>query len=89
MIAKLFAMILDHRNTVCAEDEGIKTKGQADFGRSFRTTDNIFVSKSSLDKQKQTWQEKASGTLYCCFVDFKKAFDAAPHGLLWQVLEHI
>jgi hypothetical protein len=23
---------------------------------------------------------------YCCFVDFKKAFDIVPHEVLWQVL---
>ena len=40
--------------------------------------------KSLIDKQKQT-----HGRLYCCFVDFKKAFDTVPRGLLWQVLETI
>ena len=38
--------------------------------------------KSLIDKQKQT-----HGKLYCCFVEFKKAFDTVPRGLLWQVLE--
>ncbi len=52
-------------------------------------TDNIFVLKSLNDKQKQTRQGKASGNLYCCFVDFKKAFDTVPRGLLWQVLERV
>ena len=83
VIAKLFAMILDHRIAVWAEDEGIKAKGQAGFRKDFRTTDNIFVLKSLIDKQKQTRQGKASGKLYCCFVDFKKAFDTVPRGLLW------
>ncbi len=31
VIAKLFAMILDHRIAVWAEDEGIKAKGQERF----------------------------------------------------------
>ncbi len=39
--------------------------------------------------QKQTRQGKTSGKLYCCFVDFKKAFDTVPCGLLWQVLERV
>ena len=77
-------MILDHRIAVWAEDEGIKTKGQASFRKDFRTTDNIFVLKSLIDKQKQT-----HGELYSCFVDFKKAFDTVPCGLLWQVLETV
>jgi len=49
----------------------------------------IFALKSLIDKQKQTRQGKASGKLYCCFVDFKKAFDTVPRGLLWQVLERV
>ena len=81
MIAKLFAMILDHRVAVWAEDEGIKAKGQAGFRKDFRTTDCIFLLKSLIDKQKQ-----AHGKLYCCFVDSEKAFDTVPCGLLWQVL---
>ena len=85
VIAKLFAMILDHRIAVWAEDEGIK----AGFRKDFRTTDNIFVLKSLVDKQKQTPQGKASEMLHCCFVDFKKAFDTVPRGLLWQVLERV
>ena len=40
--------------------------------------------KSLIDKQKQT-----HGKLYTCFVDFKKAFDTVPRGLLWQVLETV
>ena len=57
VIAKLFAMILDHRIAVWAEDEGIKAKGQAGFRKDFRTTDNIFVLKSLIDKTKaDAWQ---------------------------------
>ena len=89
VFAKLFAMILDHRIAVWAEDEGIQAKGQAGFRKDFRTTHNIFAFQSLIDKQKQTWQGKASGKLYCCFVDFKKALDTVPRGLLWQVLEHV
>ena len=77
-------MILDHRIALWAEDEGIKAKGQAGFRKDFRTTDNIFVLKSLIDKQKQT-----HGKLYCCFVDFKKALDTVPCELLWQVLETV
>ena len=86
--AKLFAMTLDHRIyiAVWAEVEGIdiKAKGQAGFRIDFRTADNIFALKSLIDKQEQT-----HGKLYCCFVDFKKAFDTVPRGLLWQVLETV
>ncbi len=77
VIAKLFAMILNHRIAVWAEDEGIKAKGQAGFRKDFCTTDNIFILKALIDKQKQTRRGKASEKLYCCFVDFKTAFDCS------------
>ena len=51
VIAKLFAMILDHRIAVWAEGEA---KGQAGFRKDFRTTYNNFVLKSLIDKQTQT-----------------------------------
>ena len=66
-------MILDQGIAVWAEDEGIKAKGQAGFRKDLRTTDNIFVLSSLIDKQKHT-----HGKLYCCFVDFQKAFDTVP-----------
>ena len=84
VIANLFAMMLDHRVAVWAEHEGIKAKGQAGFRKNFRTTDDIFVLSSLIDKQKQT-----HGTLYWCFVDFNKALDMVPRGLLWQVLKTV
>ena len=40
----------------------------------------ISLLKSLIDKQKQTHGKLS------CFVDFGKAFDTLPHGLLWQVL---
>ena len=80
----VIAMILDHRIAIWAEDEGIKAKGQAGFRKDFRPTDNIFILKSLIDRQKQT-----HGTLYSCFVDFGKAFDTVSGGLLWQVLETV
>ena len=84
VIAKLFAIILDPRLAVWAEDEGTKAKGQAGFRKDFRTTDNIFVIESLIDKQKQT-----HGKLYCCFVDVMTALDMVLRGLLWQVLETV
>ena len=30
-----------------------------------------------------------AGKLYCCFIDFKKAFDTVLRHLLWQVLEEM
>ena len=80
-------MILDHRVAVWAEDECIKAKGHAGFRKGFRTADNIFV-KSLIDKQEHT-----HGNLYCCFVDFKKAFvvqfPVACCGRCWRPLAFV
>ena len=58
VIAKLFAMMLDHTIAVWAEEEGVKAKSQAGFRTMCSTTDNLFVSNSLIDKQKQTRQGK-------------------------------
>ena len=89
VIAKLFAIILEQRITSWAEEHAVKAKGQAGFRKDFRTTDNIFILRPLIDKQKQTRQKGKPGKLYCCFVDFKKAFDIVPRAVLWQVLEEL
>ncbi len=89
VFAKLFTMIIERRLASWAEEHGVKARGQAGFRKNYRTTDNIFVLRSLIDKQKQAKQKGGSGKLYCCFVDFKKAFDTVPRALLWQVLEDL
>ena len=90
VVAKLFAMILEQRIASWAElleEHAVKAKGQAGFRKDFHTTDNIFILRSPIDKQKQSRQKGKAGKLYCCFVDFRKAFDTVPRAVLWQVLE--
>ena len=89
VFAKLFAMIIESRLASWAEDHGVKARGQAGFRKDHRTTDNVFVLRSLIDKQKQSRQRGGSGKLYCCFVDFRKAFDTIPRTVLWQVLEDL
>ena len=89
VVAKLFAMILEQRIASWAEEHAVKAKGQAGFRKNFRTTDNIFILRSLIEKQKQSRQKGKAGKLYCCFVDFRKAFDTVPRAVLWQVLEEL
>ncbi len=89
VFAKLFAMIIERRLASWAEEHGVKARGQSGFRKNYRTNDNIFVLRSLIEKQKQARQKGGSGKLYCCFVDFKKAFDTVPRALLWQVLEDL
>ena len=89
VFAKLFAMIIERRLATWAEEHGVKARGQAGFRKEHRTTDNVFVLRSLIDKQKQSRQRGYSGKLFCCFVDFRKAFDTVPRAILWQVLEDL
>ncbi len=85
VLAKLFAMILDQRLATWTEKNKLRAKGQAGFRKDFRTTDNLFVLKTLLDQRKA----RRAAKMYCCFVDFKKAFDTVPRALLWQVLREL
>ncbi len=89
VVAKLFAMILQHRIASWAEEHAVKVKGQAGFRKDLCTTNNIFILRSLIDRQRQPRQKGKAGRLYCCFVDFRKAFDTVPRAVLWQVLEDI
>ena len=82
-------MIIERRLAQWAEKHGMQARGQAGFRKDHRTTDNILVLRSLIDKQKQSRQKGGTGKLYCCFVDFRKAFDTVPRTLLWQVLEDL
>ena len=53
-----------------AEEHAVKAKGQAGFRKDYRMTDNIFVLRSLIDKQRQTRLKGKTGKLFCCFVDF-------------------
>ncbi len=82
VLAKMFAMILDQRLAVWTEKNKLRAKGQAGFRKDHRTTDNLFIIKTLIDQRTS----RRGAKLYCCFVDFKKAFDTVPRSLLWQVL---
>ena len=82
ILAKLYAMVLESRATAWAEDRRCRAKGQAGFRKDFRTTDQLFIIRTILQQAKHSKRK-----LYCCFVDFRKAFDLVPRESLWQVLE--
>ncbi len=81
VLAKVFAMILEARLSRWAEKKGLCAKGQAGFRKNFRTTNNLYILRTLIDQS--THKRKK---VYCCLVDFRKAFDTVPHDLLWQVL---
>jgi hypothetical protein len=81
ILAKVFAMILEARLSSWAQERGLQARGQAGFRKDFRTTDNLYILWMLIEQSVYKCKK-----VYCCFVDFRKAFDIVLRDLLWQVL---
>jgi hypothetical protein len=81
VLAKVFAMILEAWLSSWAEERALNTRGQAGFRTDFCTTYNLYILRTLIEHS--THKRKK---VYCCFVDFRKAFDTVPCDMLWQVL---
>ncbi len=81
ILAKLFTMIHEKRLSEWVEQHGLRAKGQIGFRKDYYTTDQLFILRTPIEQSKAKKKP-----LYCCFVDFKKAFDTMPREVLWQVL---
>ncbi len=81
ILAKLFAMILDKRLNECAEQHGLRAKGQAGFCKDYCTANQLFILRTLIEHNKAKKKP-----LYFYFVDFKKVFDIMLCEVLWQVL---
>jgi len=81
LLTKVFAMILEARLSSWAEERGLRARGQVGFRKDFRTTDNLYILQTLIEQSTHKCKK-----MYCCFVDFRKAFDIVPRDLLWQVL---
>ena len=80
-LTKIYAMLLEARLAQWAESCGARAPSQAGFRSDHRTTDHIFTLHTLISQARARRRP-----LYCCFVDFKKAFDSVPRELLWQRL---
>ena len=80
-LGKLFTSCINNRLTDFVKENDIIGPEQAGFKSDFFTIDHLFVLKSLADvylsKRKR---------LYCCFVDYKKAFDTVNRSKLWTKL---
>ena len=83
-IAKLFTTILNKRLLKWGAANDVLTDAQFGFRPGFGTIDAIFALEalicSTLSKGKR---------LYCCFVDYKRAFDTVDRTLLWTKLSYL
>ena len=80
-VGKLFTSILNQRLTEFCENNHILKEIQAGFRRGYSTLDNIYVFKNIIELFK--FKKKK---LFCCFVDYKKAFDSVWREALWYKL---
>lgn len=80
-VGKLFTSILNQRLTDFCENNLILKEIQAGFRKGYSTLDNIYVFKTIIELFR--FKKKK---LFCCFVDYKKAFDSIWREALWYKL---
>ena len=80
-LGKLFTRILNNRLNKWAEIYNVYIEAQAGFRKHMGTVDNIFVLNGLI-----THCINENKYLYCCFVDFTKAFDYIDRDILWYKL---
>ena len=67
-ISKLFMAILNERLNKLSDDFLILCYNQTGFRKGYSTIDNLFIVHSFFEILKKK-------KMYCCFIDFEKAFD--------------
>ena len=77
-VGKLFTSMINARLTKWSEKNNILTDAQFGFRPGYGTTDAIFALHSLISKSL-----KRGKRFYCCFIDYKKAFDSVSHIKLW------
>ena len=84
LLAKLYGSILEKKLSIWLESEGKRAKGQAGFRRHHSTTDHLVTLRIIAEECRND-----KSNLFCCFVDFRKAFDTVPRSNLWNILEEL
>lgn len=80
-LARLYAIVINTRLTDSLEARGLRATGQAGFRKGYRTTENCFVLRALIERARAN-----RAKLYCCAVDFEKAFDTVNREQLWAAL---
>lgn len=83
-MAKLFTSVLNKRLVDWSESNDIITDAQFGFRPGTSTVDAIFALHAIITKSLND-----SKRLYCCFVDYKKAFDSVDRCKLWYKLSKL
>ena len=78
---EVFTSILNNRNAKYLEENRLLSEMQAGFRKQYSTIDNIFTLHALLEICKSRKLK-----LYCCFVNYTKAYDNVWRVRLWQKL---
>lgn len=81
VLGKLYALVINARLTSWLEMHGLRARGQAGFRPGRSTVDNCFILRALAERARSRGVK-----LYCCAVDFEKAFDSVDRPLLWAAL---
>ena len=57
---------------------------QAGFRKGRRARDQISSIHWIIKKAREVWKN-----IYCCFIDYAKAFDSVDHNKLWKILKEM
>ena len=80
-LARLYAAVVNARLASWLEARGLRATGQAGFRQGYRTIENCFVLRALMERARAN-----RAKLYCCAVDFEKAFDSVDRPVLWAAL---
>ena len=80
-VSKLFTSVLNTRLSTFLDRNNMLSENQAGFRSGYSTTDHVFTINSLIELFKFHKQK-----LYCCFIDFSKAFDSVWRIGLWSKL---
>ena len=86
VFGKLYSVLLDTRMSNVAEKEGWRAEGQAGFRPGKSTVDHVFVLRHLIEASQG---HRTSKPLFCCFVDFRKAYDMVRRDLLVKRLAEL
>ena len=80
-LGKLLSNLINHKLTLFVDNNNIIGPEQAGFRAGFSTTDHMFAIKTLIDLYKHKRKQ-----IFCCFVDYSKAFDSISRTQLWHKL---
>ena len=75
---------MEKKISIWLESEGNRAKGQAGFRRQHSKTNHLVTLRIILEEC-----HNYKSNLFCCFVEFREAFDTIPRNNLWNRLEEL